>query len=98
MQQQNAQLCADLVPLPSFSQPRLGGFVAVLHLGSVHLMGKMRNREESLNGKEASCKSLLVFIQRVSYEQLLQINNFNQGSGGFFSDLNIIVVDEGFAP
>ena len=26
----------------------------MLHLGSVHLMGKMRNREESLNGKEES--------------------------------------------
>ena len=38
------------------------------------------------------------FIQRASYEQLLQINNFNQRSGRFFSDLNLIVVDEGFIP
>ena len=29
------------------------------------------------------CKSLLVFSS--SYEQLLQMNNFNQGSGRFFS-------------
>ena len=38
------------------------------------------------------------FIQRASYEQVLQINKFNQESGRFFSDLHLIVGDEGFAP